>query len=259
MRFVTITIVCFAIGFLLFLPMGLFAAGPINIVVGVFVGVIGGIIGGLLPIPFYFVLRRDFKQEFVDKSEPLKLEPQAIVKGLWRLDRHLVIDPETAVFPQRCIFTNKVVRVLRPFTIGHVRSTSAGPIAIVGVKKRVEYLPVSKEWLRNRRRISQAVQWIAISVFFAGSIASLAGWFLTGNEKLFGLLISISVIGFLISLALHKLGDFGDRQEIYAAYFLEDGRIIVEDPHPEFIAGLPELKAGLFHGVMGIEQLREST
>ncbi len=246
------------IGFLLFLPMGLFAAGPLNIGAGVFAGVIGGIIGGLLVVPFYFVLRKDHKQELVDKAEPIRVEPSAIVTGLWRLDRHLVFDPETATFPQRCIFTNKVVKVLRPFTIGHLKGKSFVEVALVGAKKRVEYLPVSKEWLRNRQRISKAVQWIAITVAFAGIVASIVGWFLTGNEKLFSLLLSLSVIGFLIGLALPRIADFGDRQEIYFANFLEDGRIIIQDPHPEFIAGLPELKAGFFHGVMGIEQIRES-
>lgn len=250
-------IICSLLGFLLFLPMGLFAAGPINVGAGLFSGVLGGIIGLLLTLPFYFVFRTDSKQSLVDQAEPIRLETPATVQGLWRLDRHLVFDPNIAVFPQRCIFTNKVVKVLRPFTIGDVRSVSAGPVAIVNVKKQLEYLPVSKEWLRNRQHISTIVQRIAIAVCFAGIIASITGGSLTGNWELFSVLTSISVIGLMISLVLHRLADFGDRQELYSSYFLEDGRIIIQDAHPEFLANLPELKAGILHGVMGIERLKE--
>jgi hypothetical protein len=249
-------IVCSILGFALFLPMGLFAAGPINIGAGIFSGVIGALIGLLMTLPFWYVLRKDSKQEIIDKAEPIRLEASATVQGLWRLDRHLVFDPNNAVFPQRCIFTNKAVKVLRPFTIGQVKGTPAGPIPIVSKRTQVEYLPVSKEWLRNRQRISRFVQWIAIGVFVFGIIASLAGWYLTENPGI-GFITLLCVIGLLISMALHRMRDFGDRQELYSSFFLEDGRIIVQDPHPDFITGLPELKAGFLHGIMGIEQLKE--
>ncbi|MBL8889701.1 MAG: hypothetical protein JNL67_06960 [Planctomycetaceae bacterium] len=251
-----VMLVCSILGFALFLPIGFFAAGPINIGAGIFSGVIGALIGLLLTHPFRFVLRKDAKQEIVDKAEPIRLEAPLTVQGLWRFDSHLVFDPQKAVFPQRCIFTNKKVTVLRPFTIGQVTAIPVGPIPLVFKKTQVEYLPISKEWLRNRQRVSRIVQRIAIGVFVFGIIASLAGWYLTGNPGS-GFITLLCFIGLLISMALHRMGDFGDRQELYSSYFLEDGRIIILAPHPDFIAGLPELKKGVLHGFMGIEQLEE--
>lgn len=250
-------LVCGLIGFILFFSMGLFTAGRINIGVGLFSGVIGGLIGMLLSVPFCYVLRKDAKQAIVDQAEPIRFESAGVVQGLWRLDRNLVIDPETAVFPQRCIFTNEFVSVLRPFTIGDVRNLAAGSIPIVSVKKRVEYLPVSKEWLRSREKVSRIIQRIAIAVFCVGTIASITGWCFTANEKFFVPLSFVCVVGLLISFALHRLSDFGARQELYSSYFLEDGRIIVRDAHPDFLIELPELKAGFLHGFLGIEQLKE--
>lgn len=45
------------LGFCLFLPAGLFAAGALDIGAGVFTGIIGGIIGFSLTLPVYFLQR----------------------------------------------------------------------------------------------------------------------------------------------------------------------------------------------------------
>lgn len=247
------------LGFCLFLPAGLFAAGALDIGAGVFTGIIGGIIGFSLTLPIYFLQRSGSKQNVVDRSEPIRMDSPGDVQGLWRLDRHLVVDPKNAVFPQKCLFTNTAVDVLRPFTIGQVRSQFAGPVSIVRVKTQVEYLPVSVEWLRNQQRFYSVVQRIAIGIFCVGTLASLVGWIFAPEAKSLGILTIVSIPGLIISLILHKLGGFGGRQELYSAYFLEDGRIIINDPHPDFIAGLPELQAGFWHGVLGNEQLKEAT
>ncbi len=69
----------------------------------------------------------------------------------------------------------------------------------------------------------------------------LAAWLLEVEAKQLGGLAIICVMGLFTSLILHELAGFGGRQELYSAEFREDGRIVTRDPHPDFIAELPEL------------------
>lgn len=202
-------------------------------IAGTIFGFVGAVVGGLIGIPFYLVFKNDPEQDQIEDHQGLEISGTDSVVGLWRSKNGLVIDPETAVFPARCIFTNESITHLLPFKIGQIEHSSAGPIGWVSKKTKLEFLPVSPAWMEQQSRRGRTIR-LLLFLLSAGLLISGCIF----NSALIGL----GILSFMIAVAIPYLSGFNGRQEFYSAAFLDDGKILIPNPSKQFIAGLPELK-----------------
>ena len=221
-------------------------------------GIPGAVVGGLIGIPFWLVLRANHSQSRIDQDEGIAIEDTVESEGLWKFRSGLVIDPDTAVFPSRCIFTNEPVNRLLPFTIVEVEHAGSGPVVVVSKRTRIEYLPISATWLKLQKRRGKIKQKLLYLLSTGLIISGIAQYFQPPvNETIVINLIAGGIVCGGVAAALPKLSGFNDRREIHSAFFFQDGRILVPRPDKGYIANLPKLNPGLLHGLWGIEKIVE--
>jgi len=173
------------------------------VTVGTFFGIVGSVVGGLIGIPFYLVFKNDREQDQIEQHQPLEISGTDPVVGLWRSRRTLIIDPETAVFPARCIFSNAAISHFLPFKVGQIDHSSAGPIHWVKKRTTVEFLPVSASWLEQQRRRGRTIQLLLLP---SSLVLFVLGCFISLDLFAYGILL------FIIAVALPRLS--GVRRQI---------------------------------------------
>jgi len=179
--------------------------------------------------------------------------------GLWKLRKSLVIDPATASFPMRCVFTNEPVAELTHMKLAHVQKKRYQAIVR---KEKMVLMPISNTW---RRRQNVRAKWISLGLILLGLVIVTLGILIPllmgmqGEERLtaIGVTVSIGLLSLVIGPFIPLLDDFNGSNSVYGVTFMKDGRLVVPKVHPALLEGLPELEYGHLHGVFGIEAIRE--
>ena len=180
-------------------------------------------------------------------------------QGIWKLRKSLVLDPETATFPLRCIFTDEPVDELTSMKLIHVRKSRYGGYS---KKQRTVFLPISDTWRdkRNRRAklLSRLLMLVGLAILVGGVVIPMAMG-MAGQQRagVMGVTLPLGILTLIVAPFLPYLDDFNGSSSIYNVEALKDGRWIVHGVHPELLNGVPELEFGMLHGLLGIEAVRE--
>ena len=195
-----------------------------------------------------------------DWDERLSGLCHAKLSGLHLGRSALVFDPENAVFPMRCIFTNHPVESMTEMKLYENKTSSYGLFSVVTGRYRTCVLPVSLEWRNSQRNWSIILGRILILISILGIVGSVAIPILLNLESkrvgdTIAVGIGIFVVPLIVGIAIPYLDGFNGSATITNVQLLKDGRVVLRNVSDEFVTKLPEVEIGMLHGVFGIESV----